>query len=448
MKSLLPFLFGSALVVFAQPLIAQKQNQPNVLLLIADDLAIRLGCYEDKAAKTPGIDRLASEGVLFERAYAQAVVCTPSRKSFMAGLSTKITGAGVNNYVKAHPETMTLSRWFRQNGYQTFGIGKVEHTMEYVDSEGWDVREDSGAGDNRGKILHDIKDKESDAKPFGVVHIRPDSASTKDMANDERLRSFLQKRDPGKPFFAAMGFHAPHLPHDVQQRQILMHLLEKMPLSKTPAAATAPLPHALPFPPIDPAEEKQRQVIQGYYASVSMMDGIVNSLLEDLRTQGVLDDTIVVFLSDQGYHLGYRGLWCKHTLYPGTLQVPLIVRYPKAVVAGARSSGLVELLDLFPTLTELAGLPSCPGLQGQSFASLLKNPKAEGKAAVFAEDGRLEGHAVYTRDWAYIEHSKVGETELYRLADDPECYTNLANDPAHVSVVEKHRKLIRDFFQP
>ena len=116
-------------------------GKPNVLLLIADDLAVRLGCYGDPLAKTPGLDRLAAEGVLFQRAYAQGVVCTPSRKSFLTGLSTKVTGAGSDNYMQAHPETLTVSRYFRQHGYQAIGIGKVEHTMDFIDPQGWDIRE-------------------------------------------------------------------------------------------------------------------------------------------------------------------------------------------------------------------------------------------------------------------------------------------------------------------
>ena len=446
MKPKFPILVLGLGVLSLATTLAETPSKPNVLLLIADDLAVRLSCYGDSVAKTPGIDRLAAEGVLFERAYAQGVVCTPSRKSFLTGLSTKITGSGSTNYVKAHPETMTVSRWFRQHGYQAIGIGKVEHTMDFIDPEGWDVREDSMAGDNRGKVCTDIKDSESDLRPFGIMHVRPDNASTKDMANGERMREFLQKRDYNKPFFAAMGFHTPHLPYDTQQRFIAMHPPGQMPLSKAPLTATAPLPNSLPFKPINPTEEKQQQVIQGYYAAVSMMDGIVSKFMEQLRTEGVLDNTIVIFLSDQGYHLGYRGLWCKHTLYPGTVQVPLIIRYPKAAIPGARTTGIVELLDLFSTLTELAGLPACPGLQGQSFAPLLKNPRAEGKPAAFAEDGRLDGHAVYTKEWAYIERSKGAESELYNLGKDPECYRNVAKDPAMASIVKQHQKLVREYY--
>ncbi len=421
-------------------------GKPNVLLLIADDLAVRLGCYGDPVAKTPGLDRLAAEGVLFQRAYAQGVVCTPSRKSFLTGLSTKVTGAGSDNYMQAHPETLTVSRYFRQHGYQAIGIGKVEHTMDFIDRQGWDIREPGEGGDNRGKVRNFLKASDDAPKDFATVDTRTDTGATPDMVRGERLLSFWRKQwNREKPFFAALGFHTPHLPYDTQRRYIAMHNLAQMPLAKTPADASTPLPHALPFPPIYPPEDKQRQAIQGYYAAVSMMDGVVSRLLDYLREQGLLDNTIVIFTADQGYHLGYRGLWCKHSLYPGTLQVPLIVRYPKVAKRDARVAGIVELLDLFPTLTELAELPAAPNLHGKSFARVLKEPSAEGKSAAFADDAR-GGHAVYTGDWAYIERQPVGELELYNLRDDPECYRNLAGKPEHAETQQRLARQVTEFF--
>jgi arylsulfatase A-like enzyme len=175
------------------------------------------------------------------------------------------------------------------------------------------------------------------------------------------------------------------------------------------------------------------------------MDAIVARLMDELRAQGLLDNTIILFTADQGYHLGYRDLWCKHSLYPGTLHVPLLVRYPKAAASGARAAGIVELLDLFPTLTDLAGLPEATGMHGKSFARLLNDPKAEGKAAAFADDAR-GGHAVYTKDWAYIERRQVGEYELYNLRADPECFRNLADRPEHADVRRRHSEQVNRFF--
>jgi uncharacterized sulfatase len=421
-------------------------GRPNVLLLIADDLAVRLGCYGDALAKTPGLDRLAAEGVLFERAYAQGVVCTPSRKSFLSGLSTKVVGAGSDNYLKAHSETMTVSRWFRQHGYQTIGIGKIEHTMDFIDPQGWDLREPGEGGDNRGKTRNFLKASDDAPQDFATVDTRTDTGATMDIVRGERLVSFWRKEwKREKPFFAALGFHTPHLPYDTQQRYIAMHDLARMPLAMTPVDASQPLAHALPFPPFHPPADKQRQAIQGYYAAVSMMDGVVTHVLDYLREQSLLDNTLVIFIADQGYHLGYRGLWCKHSLYPGTLHVPLIVRYPKAAVPGARAAGIVELLDLFPTLTELAGLPSAEGLHGTSFMRLLKEPQGAGKPAAFADDAR-GGHAVYTKDWAYIERQPVGEYELYNLGADPECFRNLAGKAEHLATQQRQAQQLRHFF--
>ena len=406
---------------------ARPQTRLNVLFVIADDLNTRLGCYGDKQAHTPGLDRLAAEGVLFERAYAQAVVCTPSRKSFLTGLSPKITGPQNNNFMQEHPQTMTLPRWFRQNGYQTARVGKVEHTPEYAGPLDWDLSIQEKPLPAKGLATYKFTDR--NGTMLGFSQVRPDGQPTTDETNAHSFETFLLEQwDRTKPFFFALGFHAPHLPWEVQQHHLALHPLEQMPLVTTPAGATpmskppgyiprmlSTLHNSPESVPTSAAsanqvslynsaidQDTQRHMQQAYYASVSMMDEQLEGVLRFLENQGLADDTLVVFTSDQGYFLGYRGLWSKHYLYPEVLRVPLIVRVP-GKAKGARAPGIVELVDLFPTFVELASLPTPSGLEGESFAPLLKDPTLPGKPAAYAQGILYGGCAVTTERFTLLD---------------------------------------------
>lgn len=432
--------------------------RPNVLFLIADDLNTRLGCYGDVAARTPAIDRLAAEGVRFERAYVQGSVCTPSRKSFLTGKSTKTVGILAENYMKQNPEAMTVGKYFRRAGYQTIAIGKVEHTDEYQDKDAWDIRaKDAGNQDNRGKQRNPVYDDADPKRQVAMVDVRRAGAKTMDGSRADRLIQFFEtERDSQKPFFAALGFHSPHEPHDTTAEYIGWHPADRMPLDLAPSQANPALPYSMPRMPAKLTEAKRRQIIQGYYAAVSSMDAEVERVLAYLKEKGQLDNTIIVLTSDHGYHLGFRDLWMKHTVYPQVARVPLIVRYPAVAARGAAAPGIVELLDLFPTFTELAGLPIPDGLDGRSFVPQLRNPQAPGKPAAFiefvtnrqvaaqwaAELGlrdppvpaelmppgvNVTSKAVYTERWCYIERYGSNERELYDLQRDPSAYINLVD---------------------
>jgi iduronate 2-sulfatase len=189
--------------------------------------------------------------------------------------------------------------------------------------------------------------------------------------------------------------------------------------------------------------------LQGYYAAVSGMDEQVGRSLDFLQREGLADNTIVVFTSDQGYCLGYRDCHAKHIQYPAVLRVPLIVRDPGMPLRGARAQGLVELLDIFPTLTELAGLPMPAGLDGTSFVPLMKDPAKEGKPAAYAQeilhDGR--GIAVTTKDATYLEWDNGGIREFYLLGEDPDAWVNRVDNPEFRSAVEMHKKLLHAHFK-
>lgn len=420
----------------------QAANRPNILFIVADDLATRLGCYGDTTAITPNIDRLAREGVLFERAYAQGVVCTPSRTSFMLGLNNR--HANPNHFIK-HPETMTMGRWFRAHGYQTCAIGKLDHDDpkdSYVDPKAWDIRvkrEEMPPKSKPARLQTFDEDLGAKRTRIGFYGASVTADALADKTRAERLLQFFkEERDPQKPFLACIGFHAPHVPWEATQAAWDAHDPKKYVLEPTPVDAT-PLPKGslLHEPGMELSETRQREGMRAYYAAVTSLDAIIGDLLARLKADGHLENTMIVFTSDHGYHLGWRGQWCKHSLDEQVTRVPLIVKMPGA--AAGRSQGIVELLDLFPSFNDFAGLPAAPGLDGKSFLPNLRDPKSPGKPAAFCRGAN--GRTVRTTRYRLTERTD-GTVELYDHATDPLEYRSIAALPENASTVQRLRGLL------
>ncbi len=425
-------------------------TKTNVLFLVADDLAARLGCYGDPAAITPNLDRLAGEGVRFARAFAQGSVCIPSRTSFMLGLNNR---HAKSDHFLRNPDTMTLGRWFREHGYQTFSVGKIDHTEEYTDPKAWDIRVPITEAKPPAKIGPRIRlDEDLGQKRTNIsmVGVADRAEALDDWARTERAIQFLEKeRDPQKPFLAVVGFHSPHLPWDSTRAIHESHDPAKFTLEPTPADAS-PLPpkSLLREPGLEMSEARQREGQRGYYSAVTVLDAQIGRLLGRLQTAGLAENTVVVFTSDQGYHLGWRGQWNKHTLSEQVLRVPLIVRHPHGA-KGAVAEGIVELLDLFPTFCDLAGLPAPATLDGKSFRPLLSDPKAGGKPAAFCWMPAMwgNGRTVRTERWRLIERAD-GSRELYDHDRDPLEYHNLIGERGHTVVVTDLRAMLEKEFGP
>jgi arylsulfatase A-like enzyme len=417
-------------------------NPPNILFIVADDLATRLGCYGDKAAITPNIDRLAKESVLFERAYAQGLVCTPSRTSFMLGLNNR--HANPNHFIK-NPDTMTMGRWFREHGYQTCAIGKLDHDDpkdSYVDPKAWDVRvkrEDMPPKTKPAQLKTFDEDLGLKRAKIGFYGANESVDAVADSARAERLLKFFkEERDPKKPFLACIGFHAPHVPWEATRAAWEAHDPKKFVLEPTPTDAT-PLPKGslLHEPGMEMSESRQREGMHAYYASVTTLDGIIGDLLTRLKADGHLENTLIVFTSDHGYHLGWRGQWCKHSLDEQVMHIPLIVKMPGGTPA--RAQGIVELLDLFPSFTDFAGLPVASGLDGKSFLPLVRDAKAPGKPAAFCRGGN--GRTVRTLRYRLTERAD-GSIELYDHSSDPQEYHSVAGLPEQAVTVKRLRGLL------
>lgn len=434
-------------------------ERPNVLFIVVDDLNVALGTYgEYPTAKTPNLDRLASQGVRFDRAYAQDPVCNPSRTSFLSGrrpASTRVLG----NFTEPRHhlgDVVMLPEHFRSHGYFTARVGKIAHGR-YEDSVTWDVSENAarrehylpgvdrsevrdnswieGADDglSRAEILGHL------GRPTGMPLTWRATDETEDQTPDgltTRRVIELMRTQRDAPFFIGAGFHKPHQPWVAPASFFEQHPVAGVELPGGPANDLDDIPAAaLGGYPEDPdhSDEQKRQAIAAYHATVTLIDVQVGLLMDALVEFGLEQSTIVVFVSDHGFHLGeHGGLWRKHTQFEESTRVPLIVRLPGGV-SGGTSMALVELVDLYPTLVELCALPESEGLEGTSFRPVLENPQIPWKSAIFSEAKRSRGHGRSVRtaryrytEWTPIEGEGGLEYELYDLENDPNEYRNLA----------------------
>jgi iduronate 2-sulfatase len=451
---------------------AADAPRTNVLFVAVDDLKPLLGCYGDPFAKTPNLDRLAARGTVFNRAYCQQAVCSPSRSSLMTGRrpdSTKVYDL-VTHFRTALPDVVTLPQHFKANGYHAQAVGKIYHGG-YDDPPSWSApwqgTKGAGFGPAGRKVLADEKAKrKGDADKVRGLPVEAPEVADEEL-NDgwtadkaiELLRSFKAKREP---FFLGVGFAKPHLPFvapkkywDLYDPAALSVAADPAPPKDAPAYAPAPwgelrayvgMPKQGPVPPAD-----ARKLVHGYYAAVSYMDAMLGRVLDELDRLGLRDSTAVVVWGDHGWHLGDHGQWCKHSNYEQATRAALLMSAPGQKAAGAKTNALVEFVDIYPTLAEVCKLPAPAGVEGYSFAPLLDDPARPWKAAAFSQYPRadagkpLMGYAVRTDQYRLVgwRDRKTGEPkafELYDHAADPEEDVNLAGRPEHKGTVERLAK--------
>jgi len=432
----------------------------NVLYIVSDDLNNDLGCYGSPVVKSPNIDRLAARGVRFDRAYCNYPVCNASRTSFLSGRRPDTTRIVDNmtpprTFVK---DAVFMPEYFRQQGHRTIKVGKIFHTGdEFEDPRSWDVdiRETKLA---KNPPAEQILRKQG---PVGIV-LRANDKDTWDGFVARKAVEYLEECvKEGKPFFVAAGFRRPHTPYIAPEKYYALYEPDKLKPRYGPPEHLANIPDLAltyrlgeeKFP-----EERPGDTIAAYYASISFMDAQVGVLLDALDRLKLRDKTVVVFHSDHGYHLGeHGGLWHKMCLFEETTRVPLIVAAPGRKPDVSR--GLVELVDLFPTLAELCGLKIPGDLEGTSFAPLLDNPSREWKRAVFtvvSRGGNINAtkkldvsrmdRTVFDGRWRYTEWPD-GSAELYDHENDPFEYANLARDEKHHAQLAEMKKLLHDGWQ-
>ena len=470
----------------------EAAEKPNVLLICVDDLKPLLGCYGDVVVKSPNIDRLAARGVRFERAYCNQAVCSPSRNALLVGLRPQSLGIYElsTNFRKVVPEAVTLPQYFKQHGYRTEAMGKLFHVGHgntedpaswsvphfQAKSIGYALKENAAEETREGAFF---ENKSPANLPRGAAY---ESADVEDsvygdgrVADEAVTRLLAAKQRPGEPFFLAVGFLKPHLPFCAPKKYWDMYDRSQFPLAtlreppqKAPGYAPQfggelrnykdmPANGAIP-------DDTQRALIHGYHAAVSYMDAQLGRVIAALDETGLAKNTIIVLWGDHGWHLGDHGMWCKHTNYEQAARIPLVVVAPGVTSAQRHTTALVESVDVYPTLCELAGLPAPRGvngtaLDGTSFVSVLQAPGGEsgnGLAPppagskesiihVYPRSGRI-GRAIRTARHRLVEWKQPGaptdtaEFELYDYEADPLESKNLAQDQPEV--VARLRKLL------
>jgi arylsulfatase A-like enzyme len=448
--------------------ISPAAPRPNVLFIVVDDLRTTLGGYGDKTAITPNIDRLAARSLLFTHAYAQQAVCNPSRQSFLSGRRPDAIRVWnlTSHFRKTAPDVISLPEHFKRHGYITQGIGKIYHDpAEMQDAPSWSLpatfnvlakKEDYLLPENqappdkpqRKMAATEAADAADDAYPDGKV-----AAAA--------VTALGELKDRGQPFFLAVGFRKPHLPFsapkkywDLYDRAKIPDLGRETPPRNAPEIALHDWPELRGYSGVAKqgplAREQAMELRHGYYASVSYMDAQVGKVIDELGRLKLAENTIVVLFSDHGFHLGDSGLWCKDTVYEATTRAPLLLSAPRGGswrAAGERTEALVELIDLYPTLAELCGLPTPNKLDGRSLVPLLRDPKRSWKTAAYSQFPRpwtpsstqppqRMGYAVRTDRFRYIEWRdfktlELLARELYDYSTGATETVNLASDPAY-----------------
>ncbi len=394
--------------------------RPNILFIAVDDLRPELGCYGFPAVKSPNIDKLAAAGRVFDRAYCQYAICGPSRASLLTGLrpdTLKIEEIDTL-FRNTVPDCVTLPQYLRQNGYETLYIGKIFHPGQEDDAHSWDRRlalPGKGAYNAGGYMLPEsnaiVKQRREEAlAKYGQEVLReglgggpaweaadvPDGEYLDGRVADGAIETLKELKKGGKPFFLGVGFHKPHLPFVAPKKYFDLYDLDKIELTgvRNPPVNGPTIALHSSFElrtrtlvptsgPIDDATS--RELLRAYYACASFIDAQVGRVLAELDAQGLRDSTIIVLWGDHGWHLGEYGIWGKATDYEVATRVPLIVSTPAMASPGAKTEGLVEFVDIYPTLCELAGLPPPAELEGASFVPLLKDPAAVVKDAAFSQ---------------------------------------------------------------
>lgn len=480
MKNLPAVLAALLSLGFATHAAAASARPPNVLFIAMDDLRTDLGCYGDPLAITPHLDQLAARGMVFKHAYCQVAVCNPSRASLMTGRRPdSIRVWDLKTHFRTNvPDVVTLPQHFKAHGYHSEAIGKIFHDPpKFRDAPSWSVPaqlDDTEAV--RGKYAHpdNLRIYQPNGRPGQEKAAATEAAEVPD--NDyidgrvadlaiARLRAVAAQPSP---FFLAVGFRRPHLPFSAPQRFWDLYdpaKLKTVPHPEPPRGAPALALHDSPelrgytdMPELGPVSpDKVATLRHGYYAATSFSDAQVGRVLSALREQDLEKNTIVVVWGDNGYHLGEHGLWSKTTNYEVDTRVPLIIAYPGQPHPGAATSALVELLDVYPTLVDLCGLPVPAGLEGRSLRPWLESPGRTGPAAAFSQFARpwpygkqpeVMGYAVRTATHRYIEWRRFGtrevvDRELYALDGEQLFETeNLADRPAEAARVRELAALL------
>jgi uncharacterized sulfatase len=425
----------------------------NVLFIIVDDLNTSLGCYGNSAVKSPNIDRLATRGTRFDRAYSQYPLCNPSRVSLLSGRRPETTGVYALDTAArtALPDAVMLPQYFRQLGYYSAGAGKVYHNARLSDAASWDFYEDGPSEDPDEKAAIDARYGGGDGRPRSQV-LTSDGTRTRDGKNVRTIARLIEERTAaGQPFFLAAGFHKPHLPWTAPRRFFDLYPVAGLIPTAEPTLRDVPA-IALQTELAGFAQPDSRaEAIQGYYACISFTDEHIGLLIDQLDRLKLWESTLVVLVGDNGFHLGdHGGLWAKLSAFDASTRVPLLLA-GAGVPAGRVVNQPVELLDIYPTLVALAGGNAPDGLEGSSLVPLLHGAAPGNRRPAtslvyhYDTDRKVDvvGRTVIADRWRYTEWAGgAAGREFYWRPDDPEEYHNALGDPRFAPAQESAQKML------
>ncbi len=453
-------------------LFAAPKIKKNVLFIAVDDLRPTLGCYGDTIAITPNIDKIASKGIVFNRAYCQEAVCNPSRSSLLTGRRPDTTKVWDNrtHFRKNIPDVITLPQYFKNHGYHVQSVGKIYHDPRWAqDPESWSVPGTLAVtSECGGKYLLDknartVKSWKGESTECIEVS---DYAYIDGRVADSALDIIMDIRK--KPFFLAVGFRRPHLPFcapkkywDIYDREKIAPPANPEKPKNVPVIALhnwrelrgyTDIPNEGPLTP-----EKIAELRHGYYASTSYIDALIGKLLKRLEIIGLLDNTIIILWGDHGYHLGEHDLWCKITNFEYDTRAPLILADPNQKNKGIKTGALVEFVDIYPTLVDLCDLPKADGLEGISMRPLIDEPNRIWKKAAFSqfprpiytrEELKYMGYSIRTdkyryTEWQEIETKKIVARELYSHIHDSLETENLAGLSEYKDVLTEMAAMLK-----
>ncbi|MCH2176931.1 MAG: sulfatase [Lentisphaeria bacterium] len=476
------FKFCTLFLLFCVTL--KAENHPNILFISIDDLRNELGIYGQTPVKSPHIDQLAKEGLVFDNAYTQVALCSPARTTVMTGVrpATHKVMNLQTHFRKALPDVVTLAQFFKQQGYMTQAIGKIYH-RGLDDKPSWTEKTRMGhlGGYQNPVTVKSIKERLKTAKEKGLkgkalrLATKGPAYESVDVADDayndgantsfaiRQLKSLAKNK---QAFFLAMGYYKPHLPFNAPKKYWDLYNEDEI---AAPAITVPPKDSHDKFTLAKWGEIRSYQGVpqegpmlkemipklrHGYLACVSYIDAQIGRLMEALKETGLDKNTIVILWSDHGFKIGEYGAWCKHSNMEIDNRVPLILKVP-GELGNKRTDALVELVDIYPSLVELAGFKQPKHLEGKSFAALIKTPKLDWKTAAFSQYNRgsnIMGYSIRTAkyrytEWTKIESGKVVFKELYDQQNDPLESQNIANQEQAKELVQMLSKQLKQGWQ-
>jgi arylsulfatase A-like enzyme len=481
MKSALTLLVALMLAPLTS---LHASTKPNILFIAVDDLRPELGCYGNKVVKSPNIDRIAARGIVFNRAYCQQAVCSPSRTAIMTGLrpdTTKVWDLNTHFRV-AQPDCITLPQHFKANGYHCSALSKVYH-KGFEDGRSWSEPHwypfgkavDTDQADYTKQIVtkHDVNieeyasplpknGKDSKNGPAYEISPKPDESLPDGATAAEAVKRISALKAKGQPFFLAVGFLKPHLPFVAPKKYWDLYDPSAIPLpaidhlpSGSPEFAGHKNSELHNYPGVPKEEpipaEFAKTLRHGYYACISYTDAQIGKLLDALEKEGIADNTIIVLWGDHGWQLGDHGLWHKHTNFEIAARAPLLISVPGTKTAGQKVEAPVEFVDVYPTLADVCGLSIPTGLGGSSVKAFIENPTAPATDVAISQyprsapEGPVMGYSIRNERyrctfWRERDGAKIVATELYDEQADPNETISIADKPEHAALIESLAK--------